>query len=133
MELYGKRDFCPSRARSKEAEGTLSVGEATYGIIESPSLGDAAAQKKFTPIRWPNGGPEQFEGGGPIPVASWEAVWPKRLGRGAGRDDLGLAKVDDETDAAKTESKGGEEKAHGWCGACADAIIKIEGANVKSR
>ena len=67
----GVEDFGPPRTRPEEAEGTLSVGEATDGIDESPGLGDAAAKKKFTPIRWPNGRPEQFERSGPIPVASW--------------------------------------------------------------
>ena len=79
-------DFGVHRTRPKEAEGTLRVGEATDGIDESPGLGDAAAKKKFTPVSWPNGRPEQFERSGPIPVASGEAVGPKSLRRGACSD-----------------------------------------------
>ena len=82
---------------------------------------------------WSESSPEQFETSRSIPAAPGEAVWPKRLRRGAWRDDLRFAQIDRETNAAEDLDKGRKEEAHGGRGARAKSIVKIEGATVEAQ
>ena len=54
-------------------------------------------------------------------------------GKLPGPKDLSLAQVDDQPDTIKTEGQGRKEGAHRWSGACANAVVKVESADVEPR
>ena len=73
-----------------------------------------------------------LEIGSAIPRASLEVSMAEGLGERTRRDDLRFVQIDSEPNAAEALGQSGEEAADGRGGACAEAVVEEEGADINA-